>query len=83
MATREKRQASGTLELSYEWEESSSGHAEDTYFTTLRGEGLEVKMVEHESHQNAFKSASSTTKQYSISVKELIELIKTHGKLVK
>ncbi|GAB7228801.1 hypothetical protein VrSk94_24890 [Vibrio rotiferianus] len=83
MAKREKRQASGSIELSYEWEESSGGHTEDTYFTRLRGEGSEIKMVVHESHQNVFKPASSSTKQYSISVKTLTELIKTHGKVLK
>ncbi|HBC3857033.1 TPA: hypothetical protein KD866_002410 [Vibrio parahaemolyticus] len=83
MATIEKRQASGSIELSYEWEESSSGHVEDKQFTKLTGDKLKVTMIDYKSHKPVGKRSSIKRQEYSISVAKLIELIKEHGEKVK
>ncbi|WP_241722636.1 hypothetical protein [Raoultella sp. HC6] len=39
MAKRQTHAASGTMELDYEWEESSGGRVEDEHSVTLLGKG--------------------------------------------
>ncbi|HFQ4917029.1 TPA: hypothetical protein ACGUTA_004462 [Vibrio vulnificus] len=79
MAKRIKRQASGCMELIYEWEESSSTHAEDEYVTKLKGVGDKVVLVETEKHEVTFKPKSTSKVEYEISVATLIKLIKENS----
>ena len=45
MSKRENRSASGSMELDYEWEETSSGHIESESSVTLSGEGAHVVLT--------------------------------------
>jgi len=83
MARRDSRGLSGKIEVSYEWDETSSGHVENTNSIELLTEGNKVILREHHSHQNYYKNdeSRSSTKSYEIDVGKLLALIKEHGKL--
>lgn len=75
------RTASGTLELDYEWKESSSGHVEDEHSVTLEGRGAYVVLKDVYSTQHFIKinESSRSCTSYKISTSQLITLIKEHG----
>ncbi|MBB1368968.1 hypothetical protein H5154_21755 [Pseudoalteromonas sp. SR44-5] len=81
MAKRESRSVSGTMELDYEWEETSSGHIETESSITLSGNGSNVVLKESNSTKNFIKSneSHSSSNEYKISTSLLISLIKEHG----
>lgn len=83
MAQKESRELSGKIEVSYNWDETSSGHVENTNSVVLLTEGSKVILRECNSHQNSLKSNLSrrSTRSYEIEVEELLSLIKEHGKL--
>ncbi|WP_142995804.1 hypothetical protein [Vibrio coralliilyticus] len=79
----EKRQASGKIELDYKSTESVSGRGpEDTYCTELVGDGGNVTMICSEYHADGYKPVSKSEHKYSISVADLIQLIKENGSQV-
>jgi hypothetical protein len=81
MTRRQNRSASGSIELDYEWEETSSGHIESESTVTLTGKGDIVVLKEIHSTQNFIKSSdsNSSSSSYKISTSLLISLIKEHG----
>ncbi|ELB2167982.1 hypothetical protein QNZ92_004663 [Vibrio parahaemolyticus] len=81
MARRKNRAASGSIELDYEWEETSSGHIESESSVTLIGKGDTVVLKESNSTKNFIKSSDShsSSSRYKISTSLLISLIKEHG----
>lgn len=81
MAKRENRGLSGKIEISYNWDETSSGHVENTNSIELLTEGNKVILREHHSHQNSYKNneSRSSTKSYGIEAEKLLALIKEHG----
>ncbi|MGP5119234.1 hypothetical protein ACTXJF_04070 [Psychrobacter alimentarius] len=81
MAKRERRSVSGSMELNYEWEETSSGHIETEYSVTLSGDGSNVVLRESNSTKNFIKSSEShsSNNEYKISVSSLISFIKENG----
>ncbi|MFH1493505.1 MAG: hypothetical protein ABIG70_01760 [Pseudomonadota bacterium] len=82
MAKKDSRGLSGKIEVSYEWDETSSGHVENTNSIELPTEGNKVILRERHSHQNYYKNneSRSSTKTYEIEVGMLLSLIKEHGK---
>ena len=81
MTKRKNRSASGSMEIDYEWEETSSGHVESESSVTLSGEGACVVLKESNSVKNFIKRNEShaSSNNYKISTSLLISLIKEHG----
>ncbi|EMH2040613.1 hypothetical protein RZ631_001725 [Proteus mirabilis] len=75
------RQASGTMELRYEWNESSSGHVEHTHEIILSAQGATVILQEVTNTTNFIKNneSDSSNVSYVIPVSLLISLIKDNG----
>lgn len=75
------RDASGQIELEYHSEESASSHRDQWHHSDLFGKGklveLEIKSCDHVASKG---TSDSSGERYSIPVKDLIELIKIHGK---
>ena len=85
MAYDESHGAKGKIELKHEWEETSSGHREfyeDAYLEAA-DDGNSVVLHEVKGEKNFIKMAKDeSARRTSITVKELITLIKKHGKSV-
>ena len=76
----ELREASGELELYYEWDESSSSHREQTTTKKLLGKGKNVELEITTLDNNFSKGSSIPTRQrFSISVDTLIKFIQEKG----
>lgn len=84
MAKHDKRGLSGKIEVSYSWDESSSGHVENTSSIELLTESNKVILKEQKNHQNFSKNSESrsSSKRYEIEVEKLLVLIKEHGKFL-
>lgn len=79
----EYRGASGEIELEYRWQESASGHKDETTRKHLIGKNKEVELEIENADFNAIKgSEHSNAVRYTISVENLVDLIKQHGKRV-
>ncbi len=77
----ELKEASGELELYYEWEESASSHREKKTRKVLFGKGKNVELEITTSDQNAYKpSPDNTCQRFSIPVDILIKFIQEKGK---
>jgi hypothetical protein len=73
------------MELYYHCGESGSGHREQTSQAVLKPDGEKsVLLTVSESDHNAIKNTMDKSEsKYSISVDQLIELIKKHGKAAR
>lgn len=83
MAQKESRELSGRIEVSYNWDETSSGHVENSNSVELLTEGNKIILKEHNSFINYYKTneSHSSTKAYEIEVGKLLSLIREHGML--
>lgn len=82
MPGNETRGLSGEIEVSYSWEESSSGHIENETSIQLGTEGKNVILKEKNIHRNSSKSNLSRNREtcYEIDIDRLLLLIKENGK---
>ena len=82
MSQEEHRGLSGRIEISYNWDETSSGHVENTHSIELLTQNGKIYLKEFHSHQNFYKSkeSSESTAIYEIDPTNIIALIKEHGK---
>jgi hypothetical protein len=79
MPVKEQRLASGLIELSYQWEESSSGHAGSTTEVILSGEQRTLTLTETYTIEKVFEADRKQKTCYTISVSELVDFIKEKG----
>lgn len=78
----EVRGLSGVIEVSFSWEESSSGHIENESSIQLITEGKNVVLRERDIHRNSSKSNLSRNREacYEIEIDKLLLLVREHGK---
>lgn len=77
MATREKKGASGKLQLKYSFFETASGHEESTRDLSLVGHDEKVHLVDHQSSLKMFKNnpSSEFNETWEASVEDLKDLL--------
>jgi coenzyme F420-reducing hydrogenase delta subunit len=82
MTKREHNGANGKISLNYEWTESSSGHVEtqnESELSAISDTVLELQIEKSITDFIRSSNSSRNIEKFSITVDELVELIKKHG----